>query len=81
LLAISTSGKSVNIINAIDVANALNMSIISLTGKYSTQLEQLSDVCIVTPGGNYADRVQEIHIKIIHILIELVERYFHPENY
>lgn len=41
----------------------------------------LSDVCIVTPGGEFADRAQELHIKVIHILIELIERHFFPKNY
>ena len=33
------------------------------------------------PEGPFADRVQELHIKVLHILIEMVERHFHPENY
>jgi D-sedoheptulose 7-phosphate isomerase len=41
----------------------------------------LADVAIVTPAGRYADRVQELHIKVIHILIELVERELAPGNY
>jgi D-sedoheptulose 7-phosphate isomerase len=44
-------------------------------------MEGRSDVCICTPGGAFADRVQELHIKVLHILIEMVERHFHPENY
>ena len=43
--------------------------------------EPLADICIATPGGRYADRVQELHIKVIHILIELIERKIFPENY
>ena len=41
----------------------------------------MASVCICTPAGRFADRVQELHIKVLHILIELVERHFHPENY
>jgi D-sedoheptulose 7-phosphate isomerase len=44
-------------------------------------LASLSSVYICTPGGTFADRVQELHIKVLHILIELIERHFFPENY
>ena len=57
------------------------MKVIALTGRADSPLEKLADVCICCPGGQYADRSQELHIKVIHILIELVERHFHPENY
>jgi len=57
------------------------MKVIILSGKRSEKLEPLSDVYVCTPGGKYADRVQELHIKVLHILIELIERHFFPENY
>jgi len=81
LLAISTSGTSKNVLAAAKVAQQLGMKVIGLTGKPGTPLAQLADVPIVTPGGKYADRVQELHIKVIHILIELVERRLAPGNY
>ena len=81
LLAISTSGKSPNIINAAITAKKKGMHVISLTGKQDSELSKVSDVDISSPAGQYADRVQELHIKIIHILIELIERYFFPDNY
>lgn len=81
LLAISTSGTSVNIINAAQTAKARNARVIALTGKPGSQLAALADVCICTPGGRYADRAQELHIKVIHILIELVEREMFGDNY
>jgi D-sedoheptulose 7-phosphate isomerase len=81
LVAISTSGKSQSVVNAATAARALGMKVIALTGRASSPLEALADVCICCPGGAYADRSQELHIKVIHILIELVERRFHPENY
>ena len=52
-----------------------------MTGKPGTTITELADVAICTPGGRYADRVQELHIKVIHSLIELVERKLCPENY
>ena len=81
LLAISTSGKSPNVLKAIETARSLEMKVIALTGKSGSEMEGRSDVCICTPGGSFADRVQELHIKVLHILIEMVERHFHPENY
>ncbi|BAN47013.1 D-sedoheptulose 7-phosphate isomerase [Metapseudomonas resinovorans] len=81
LLAISTSGKSPNVIKAAEAARALGVKVIALTGKPGSALEALADVCICAPGGDFADRVQELHIKVIHILIELVERKLSPENY
>lgn len=81
LLAISTSGKSPSVVNAARVARELGMQVIALTGRAGSPLASLSDIDICCPGGAYADRSQELHIKVIHILIELVERQFHPENY
>jgi D-sedoheptulose 7-phosphate isomerase len=81
LFAISTSGKSTNVINAAVEAKNLGMTVVALTGRAETQLGALADVCIATPAGEFADRAQELHIKVIHILIELVERKIFPENY
>jgi len=81
LLAITTSGTSKNIVRAVKAAKALNMKVISLTGRRNPELEALSDVYLCTPGGKFADRVQELHIKVLHILIELIERHFFPQNY
>jgi len=74
LVAISTSGTSANVVKAAETAKARGAKVIVLTGKPGSKLETLADICICTPGGRYADRVQELHIKVIHILIELVER-------
>jgi D-sedoheptulose 7-phosphate isomerase len=81
LLAISTSGTSQSVILAAIAARAAGMKVIALTGRPESTLEQHADVCICTPGAQYADRAQELHIKVIHILIELVERALHPANY
>ena len=81
LLAISTSGTSRNIVAAASKARELGVKVIALTGRPGTPITQLADIAIVTPGGKYADRVQELHIKVIHILIELVERRLAPQNY
>ncbi len=82
LLGISTSGKSANVIKAAEYAKANGIKVITLTGKPDSALGKLADVDVVTLGtSGYADRVQELHIKVIHILIELVERRFFPQNY
>ena len=81
LIAISTSGKSQTILNAADMAKSSGINVIALTGRENSELENLSEVCICTQGGQYADRTQELHIKVLHILIEMIERHFHPETY
>lgn len=81
LLAISTSGKSPNVVNAAKAAKKLKMTVVAITGARSSAVADLADVCVTTPAGPYADRTQELHIKVIHIMIELIERHFFPENY
>jgi D-sedoheptulose 7-phosphate isomerase len=81
LLAISTSGKSQNVLTAAAAVKKLGMTVIGLMGRADSPLGQITDIVIATPGGAFADRVQELHIKTIHILIELVERELFPENY
>ena len=73
LLAISTSGNSKNIINAAKKAKEKGIKVISLTGKGGGELSKLSDIEIRVPHLGYSDRIQEIHIKIIHIIILLIE--------
>lgn len=73
LLAISTSGNSKNIINAINEAKEKGMLIIGLTGKDGGKMAGLCDVEIRAPRSEYADRAQEIHIKVIHCLIHYIE--------
>ncbi|MGU9956950.1 MAG: SIS domain-containing protein [Arenicellales bacterium WSBS_2016_MAG_OTU3] len=81
LLGISTSGNSANVIRAAEFAKSAGINIITLTGKPDTELGKLADIDICTPAGRFADRVQELHIKVIHIVIELVERALFPDNY
>ena len=74
LVAISTSGNSENVIKAAEAAKQKNMKVIGLTGNNGGKLAELCDVHINVPHNGYADRTQEIHIKIIHILIFLIEK-------
>jgi D-sedoheptulose 7-phosphate isomerase len=73
LLGISTSGNSKNIINAVEAAQKKGMKVILLTGKDGGNLAQYDTCEVRVPHFGYADRIQEIHIKIIHIFIELIE--------
>jgi D-sedoheptulose 7-phosphate isomerase len=74
LVAISTSGNSMNVINAAEIAKSKGVKVIALTGKTGGKLAALADVEIRAPHSEFADRVQEIHIKVIHSLIHYVEQ-------
>ncbi|AUI86726.1 phosphoheptose isomerase [Vibrio azureus] len=74
LFGLSTSGNSSNILKAIEVAQAKGMKTIALTGKDGGKMAGLADIEIRVPHFGYADRIQEIHIKIIHIIIQLIEK-------
>lgn len=73
LLAISTSGNSENVLRAIEAAKQKRMKVIGLTGKDGGKMAGLCDVEVRAPKSQYADRAQEIHIKVIHSLIHYVE--------
>jgi D-sedoheptulose 7-phosphate isomerase len=73
LLAISTSGNSPNVIKAAQAAKQLKMPVVALTGKNGGALSSIADIEIRAPHSNYSDRAQEIHIKVIHILIKQIE--------
>ena len=73
LLAISTSGNSNNIIKAAEAAKEKGMKVVALTGKTGGLLARLADVEVRVEGGRYSDRIQEVHIKVIHILIDYIE--------
>lgn len=74
LLAISTSGNSANVMRAAEAAKNKKMQIVALTGKDGGKLAGQCDVEIRAPHTDYADRAQEIHIKVIHALIDLIEQ-------
>jgi D-sedoheptulose 7-phosphate isomerase len=73
LLAISTSGNSVNVCKAAELAGEKGMIVIGLTGKDGGNLASLCHTEVRAPQSKYADRVQEIHIKVIHSLIHYIE--------
>lgn len=73
LLAISTSGNSANILRAARAAKKAGMKVVALTGKDGGELAAICDAAIRAPRSPYSDRVQEIHIKVIHLLVQLIE--------
>ena len=77
----ATSGASPNVIRAAKVARARGITVVGLLGKGGGALKSLCDVSIVVPEATTSDRIQELHIKVIHITIEAVERRLCPENY
>jgi D-sedoheptulose 7-phosphate isomerase len=75
VLLISTSGNSKNIIKAAEVAHQKNIFVVGLTGKDGGKLAELCDAEIRVTHFGFADRIQEIHIKIIHSLVQYIERH------
>ena len=73
LLAISTSGNSENVLRASKLAREMGIKIVALTGKSGGKLGEFADVEIRAPFSEYSDRAQEIHIKVIHILVQEIE--------
>lgn len=80
LLAISTSGNSSNVLLAVEAAKKKGMKVIGLLGKDGGKLKSIVDVALVVESP-ISDRIQEVHIKCIHIFIEGIERSLFPENY
>ncbi|KAF0813809.1 Phosphoheptose isomerase [Andreprevotia sp. IGB-42] len=74
LFGITTSGNSANVIRAVEEARKRDMKVILLMGKDGGKLKGVADVEIIVPHFGYADRIQEIHIKVIHTLIDLIEQ-------
>ena len=80
LVGLSTSGNSANVIKAFEAAKAKGIYTVALLGRDGGKLKNLADLPIVIPAQT-SDRIQEMHIKIIHTVIECVERRLFPENY
>jgi D-sedoheptulose 7-phosphate isomerase len=78
VLAISTSGTSKNIVNAVIVAKAFGLKSIALTGKSGGDLAPLADVAIKVPSDNVAE-IQELHLPVYHWLSTELEAAFFPE--
>lgn len=79
-IGISTSGNSGNVIKAVEKAKSLGLKTVVLLGKDGGKLKGMCDYEFIIPGET-SDRIQEIHMMILHIIIEGVERIMFPENY
>lgn len=81
-VAISTSGNSPNLVAACRVARERGVGVVGLLGRGGGAMKPLCDVAaIVVPKGTTSDRIQEVHIQVIHAVIEAVERELFPANY
>ena len=81
MVAISTSGNSPNVLRAVEVARSKDVTTVGLLGKGGGKLKDRVDIPIVVPLATTSDRIQEVHIKVLHIVIEAVERQLFPANY
>ncbi|WP_104761527.1 D-sedoheptulose 7-phosphate isomerase [Helicobacter cetorum] len=79
LIGISTSGNSKNILKAYEKAKDLGIKTLSLVGRDGGKMRELSDIALIVPS-NDTPRIQEIHILIIHILCDCIERHFANKN-
>ncbi len=80
LVGLSTSGNSANVIRAFETAKAMGITTVGLLGRDGGKLAGMADLAIIIPATT-SDRIQEMHIKIIHTVIETVERALFPQNY
>ena len=80
LVVFTTSGNSANVIAAAEAARARQIEVLGLLGGDGGRVRDLCDLSVVVPART-SDRVQEIHIKIVHLVIEEIERRLVPENY
>lgn len=80
LIGLSTSGNSKNVIMAFESAKQMGVKTVALLGRDGGELAKMADLAIIVPGST-SDRIQELHIKIVHIVIETLERTLFPENY
>ena len=81
LLALSTSGESTNVRRAVFTARKLGVASIGLLGRGGGKLASEVDLPILVPHATTSDRIQEVHIQVIHAVIEAVERQLFPEIY
>jgi D-sedoheptulose 7-phosphate isomerase len=80
LIGLSTSGNSKNVVMAFETAKKMGIKRVALLGRDGGALKNMADIAILVPGAS-SDRIQELHIKLVHIVIETVERELFPENY
>jgi D-sedoheptulose 7-phosphate isomerase len=80
LIALSTSGNSENVVQAVAAAETIGMNVILLLGRHGGKLRGAGDVNFLIAGST-SDRIQEVHMTVLHVMIEGMERLMFPENY
>ena len=80
LIALSTRGNSEHVIRAVSVAKSTGISTVGLLGRDGGKLRELVDLALIVPATT-SDRIQEVHMTVLHTVIEVVERQLFPENY
>jgi D-sedoheptulose 7-phosphate isomerase len=73
LVALSTSGRSPNVLRAAEAAREANLRVVALTGRGGGRLAELADIEIRAPWSLTADHAQEIHIQALHALVVAIE--------
>lgn len=79
-IGISTSGNSENVIKAVELAKSMGLITVGMLGKNGGKLKGKCDYEFIVQGET-SDRIQEVHMTILHVIIEGVERIMFPENY
>ncbi|MCE9635440.1 MAG: SIS domain-containing protein [Planctomycetes bacterium] len=79
--ALSTSGNSPNILLACEAARQRGLTVVGLLGRGGGKMKDACDIAVVVPLGTTSDRIQEVHIQVIHAVIEAAERSLFPGNY
>ena len=77
-MILTTSGNSLNIVKAVEYARIKGLKTIAFLGKTGGRVRGQCDLEWVVPGFGYSDRIQEVHMAAIHILIEIVEKRLFP---
>ncbi|MEW6056327.1 MAG: SIS domain-containing protein [Bdellovibrionota bacterium] len=80
-IAISTSGNSKNVVKAVEAARAIGMRVVTMTGGTGGKLREMSDVSLNVALGKHSSMIQETHITIVHLLVDLMDRYFLAPDY
>ncbi len=80
-IAISTSGNSKNAVRAIESAKKIGMKTLSFTGGAGGKLKEMTDINLNVALGKHSSMIQETHITIVHLLVDLMDRFFLPKDY
>lgn len=80
-IGISTSGNSKNVVKAVEAARAGGMKVITMTGGSGGKLKPLADISLNVELGKHSSMIQETHITIVHLLVDLMDRFYLNSEY